>query len=174
MSAYHQVFDKRQPVVYPASNPWALSCGGTTVGNVNGSSFDEYVWNDPDANDKISDRNWGTTGGGISDRFELPSYQNAAGVPHSLVDGHVGRGVPDVAANASYNSGISGIFIEGDPIIGNGTSASTPLWAGLIALINAALGHNVGFVNPILYHLGSSVLGISILLQALWTMAMVG
>jgi kumamolisin len=120
---------------------------------VNGSSFDEYVWNDPDPNDP---QQWGTTGGGISDHFNfLPSWQSAVGVPQSVNDGHVGRGIPDVSANASFNSGYSGIIIGGKPAIGNGTSASSPLWAGLIAVINAALGHNVGFVNPALYSLGS-------------------
>jgi hypothetical protein len=38
----------------------------------------------------------------------------------------------------------------------SGTSASAPLWAGLIAVLNAALGESVGFVNPVLYALGSS------------------
>jgi kumamolisin len=44
--------------------------------------------------------------------------------------------------------------VGGEPFVGNGTSASAPLWAGLIALLNAALGHNVGFVNPALYLFG--------------------
>jgi kumamolisin len=153
MSAYYGVLDGRQHVTYPASDPWALGCGGTTVGNIVGTAFEEYVWNDPNF-----PYLWGTTGGGVSDYFMfLPSYQIGVGVPRSLVDNHVGRGVPDVAANASYNSGISGIFLNGYPIIGNGTSASTPLWAGLIAVINAALGYDIGFANPILYSLGSSV-----------------
>ena len=78
-------------------------------------------------------------------------------MPVSLFDGTVGRGVPDVAGNASFNSGYSGIVVAGGPFIGNGTSASSPLWAGLIAVINAALGVNVGFVNPAIYALGSSV-----------------
>ncbi len=152
MSAYFGVDDGKQHVTYPASDPWALGVGGTTVGNISGSSFDEYVWNDPGAD------LWGTTGGGISDYFtSLPSYQTGAGVPLSLVDNHVGRGVPDVAANASLNSGISGIVVNGSPMLGNGTSASTPFWAGLIAVVNAAIGRNVGFVNPLLYELGSSV-----------------
>jgi kumamolisin len=152
LSAYFGVDDGKQHVAFPASDPWALAVGGTTVGNIAGSTFDEYVWNDPGAS------LWGTTGGGVSDYFRsLPPYQVGAGVPVSLVDGHVGRGVPDVAGNASYNSGISGIVVNGHPTLGNGTSASTPLWAGLIAVINAALGANVGFVNPALYALGSTV-----------------
>lgn len=134
-------------VQYPASDPWVLSVGGTTIGNVSGSSFDEYVWND--------DR--GATGGGISDLFALPAYQTGIVTQPSINDNHIGRAVPDVAGNASPNSGYSGLFLRGDPIIGNGTSASAPQWAGLIAVINAALGKNVGFVNPAIYALGSSV-----------------
>ena len=139
-----KVGDGKAHVQYPASDPWVLAVGGTTIGNVHGASFDEYVWNDGFA-----------TGGGVSDHFALPAYQSGAGVPASLNDGHTGRGVPDVAANASQNAGYSGITIGGTASTGNGTSASAPLWAGLIAGINAALGGNVGFVNPALYRLGS-------------------
>jgi hypothetical protein len=38
----------------------------------------------------------------------------------------------------------------------NGTSASTPLWAGLIAVLNAALGESVGFINPVIYALSGT------------------
>jgi kumamolisin len=140
--------DGRAHVQYPASDPWVLSVGGTSIGNVSGASFTEYAWND----DK------GASGGGVSYFFARPSYQDAAGVPASVnPDHHVGRGVPDVAANASPHSGYSGIYVKGSPQVGNGTSASSPLWAGLIAVINAALGEPVGFLNPQLYELGSSV-----------------
>jgi kumamolisin len=144
--------DGLQHVVYPGSDPWALCCGGTTIGNIVGNTCDEWNWNDP-----APGQFWGTTGGGVSDFFNfLPSYQVDAGVPVSLKDGHVGRGVPDVAANASYNSGYR-IILNGLPAIGNGTSAAAPLWAGLIAILNAALGESVGFINPVLYALGSTV-----------------
>ncbi len=144
-----KVGDGKAYVQYPASDPWVLSVGGTTVGNINGSNFDEYVWNDT-----IFGSIPVATGGGISDFFDLPSYQNGAGVPKSLKNNRVGRGVPDVAANASANSGYI-ITVGGGNFTANGTSASAPLWAGLIAVINAALGENVGFVNPALYALGS-------------------
>jgi len=146
--------DGKAHVQYPGSDPWVLAVGGTTVGNIVGANFDEYLWNDPSPADPSQ---WGTTGGGISDFFALPSYQSAAGVPTSINDGHVGRGVPDVAGNASLNSGYFGLVWNGGPFVGNGTSASSPLWAGLIALINAALLENVGFVNPAIYALGSGV-----------------
>ena len=38
--------DGKAHVQYPASDRWVLSVGGTTIGNINGSSCDEYVWND--------------------------------------------------------------------------------------------------------------------------------
>jgi kumamolisin len=146
--------DGKAHVQFPGSSPWVLAVGGTTIGNVTGSTFDEYVWNDPAPGDP---QNWGTTGGGVSDFFPRPSYQIGAGVPPSVNDGHTGRGVPDVAGNASLNAGYSGLVVGGAPFLGNGTSASSPLWAGLIAVINAAIGANVGFVNPAIYVLGSTV-----------------
>ena len=38
---------------YPASDPLVLSVGGTTVGNVSGSSFDEYVSNGTTSSDGV-------------------------------------------------------------------------------------------------------------------------
>jgi kumamolisin len=149
-----KVGDGRAHVQYPGSDPWVLCVGGTTVGNVSGSTFQEYVWNDPSPSDPS---HWGTTGGGISDFFGRPSYQADAGVPASVNPGHhVGRGVPDVSANASYNAGYSGLYLNGSPMIGNGTSASAPLWAGFVAKLNAAMGTRLGFLNPILYSKGST------------------
>jgi len=141
-----RVGDGKAHVSYPASDPWVLSCGGTTIGNVSGASFDEWVWND----------DTGATGGGVSDFFPIPDYQDFAKVPGSVNDGHSGRGVPDVAANASPNSGYP-VIVGGQPFIGNGTSASAPLYAGLIAVVNAGLGVPVGFLNPTLYVLANSV-----------------
>ena len=119
-------------VQYPASDPWVLGVGGTTIGNVSGSSFDEYVWNDPGTDP--FDATWGTTGGGVSAFFPVPSYQSGAGVPVSLNPPHnAGRGVPDVAGNANLASGYSGIVLNGltavwppsgsNPFPGSGTSA---------------------------------------------------
>ena len=91
----------------------------------------------------------------FSDFFGPQTYQANANIPGSLNDGHQGRGVPDVAANASPNSGYP-IFVGGNSSVGNGTSASAPLWAGLIAVINGALNTRVGFINPALYAVGAS------------------
>jgi kumamolisin len=151
-----KIADGQAHVQYPGSDPWVLSCGGTTIGNVSGTSCDEWAWNDTAT---FGGSTWvAATGGGVSAVFPLPYYQIDAGVPPSVNDGHSGRGVPDVAANASANSGYP-IILGGSPSVwpANGTSASAPLWAGLIAVLDAALGENVGFVNPVLYALGSSV-----------------
>lgn len=152
--------DGKAHVQYPATDPYVLSCGGTTIGNVESGSFQEYVWND--SNPAFNVPNW-ATGGGVSDYFTATSghapsyaYQQDAGVPGSLNDGHAGRGVPDIAGNASGNSGYA-FYYNGTAWVMNGTSAAAPLYAGLIAVLNAALGENVGYLNPLLYQLGKRV-----------------
>ena len=140
---------KQAQVSFPASNPWVLACGGTTIGNVNGSSFTQYVWNDT----------WqggsGATGGGVSARYPVPSYQSSVEVPKRNGTGTSGRGVPDIAGNASVNSGYP-LFLAGQssgPI--GGTSAVAPLYAGLVAVMNGNLGFSAGFINPTLYSIGT-------------------
>jgi kumamolisin len=134
---------------YPASDPWVTACGGTTIGNISGASFDEYVWNDSGAGGP------GATGGGISARFPVPAYQSAVRLPKRVGTGTTGRGLPDIAGNASENSGYPQV-IQGQQQPVGGTSAVAPLYAGLIARINANLGQPVGFLNPTLYQLPSA------------------
>ncbi|MEV5011929.1 S53 family peptidase [Streptomyces sp. NPDC055692] len=151
-----KVGDGKAHVEYPGSDPWATSCGGTTVGNVSGSTFTEVAWNDTFSFPNVSGT--GATGGGVSDFFALPDYQRSANVPASVrPGGKLGRGVPDIAANASPNSGYD-IWVNGSTVShgGNGTSAVAPLYAGLIAVCNATLGQNVGFLNPLLYALNGT------------------
>ena len=150
-----RVGDGQAHVWYPATDPWALACGGTTIGSVSGTTCDEWAWADTFTfgGSTLS----GASGGGVSDYFPQPWYQSDTSIPVSIKDGHVGRGVPDVATNASPNSGCS-IILGGTPSAWptNGTSASAPLWAGLIAALNAALGQNVGFINPVIYALNGA------------------
>jgi kumamolisin len=64
----------------------------------------------------------------------------------------------DAANESGYNVLCAGTwFNDAKPGPGpiGGTSAATPLWAGLIALINQSLGTRVGFINPLLYKIGS-------------------
>ena len=141
-------------VEYASSDPWVTACGGTTIGNVaaNRSSFDEIVWNDTFFGGQL-----GQTGGGVSDYFPQPSWQAAAGVAAaSKNDNMVRRGIPDIAGNASPNSGYP-YFMGGQSATMNGTSAVAPLYAGLSAVINQTLGERIGFLNPTLYALGSQL-----------------
>lgn len=136
------IFGPTAHVAFPESDPWVTSVGGTTIGNVAGSSFTEVTW-------VASGVEFGTTGGGISDAFDLPFWQHHHNVPLSINPGHrKGRGVPDIAG---YASGYS-IVYAGAPFSDvQGTSEASPLYAALIALINAHLGERVGYLNPTFY-----------------------
>jgi kumamolisin len=141
-------------VDFPASSPYVLACGGSSVKSADGSITDETVWNDAPNNPNPS--NAGATGGGISAFFPLPSYQGDADVPPSVnPPNNPGRGVPDVAGDADPNTGYR-IRVDGTNQVVGGTSAVAPLWAALLALINQKLGTPVGFVNPLLYSQGLS------------------
>jgi kumamolisin len=136
---------------FPASSPWVLGVGGTTLKATDGSVpriASEVVWND-----YARVPSGGAGGGGISAIFGLPPYQQGMGVPVCANPPHnIGRGVPDVAAVADPYTGIVVMHVNGqhvEPI--GGTSASAPLWASLIVRINQALGARVGFLNPTLY-----------------------
>ncbi|WP_241654826.1 S53 family peptidase [Sporolactobacillus shoreae] len=129
-------------VDFPASSPNMLACGGTRLEGSGSVITNETVWNDgPDS----------STGGGISQYFDLPDWQKASQVPPSANPGaKIGRGVPDVSGNADPETGYQ-ILVDGQQTVIGGTSAVAPLWAGLIALMNHKQGHSVGFLNPTLY-----------------------
>jgi kumamolisin len=139
--------DGNAHVAYPCSDIWVTACGGTLITDVSGSSFTENTWND-DA------RNIGeATGGGISDAIGRPAWQQGIVPPSVNPGGRIGRGLPDIAGNASK---YSGYLLQVDGKSGfqtNGTSSVAPLYAGLIAIINATLGQPVGYLNPTLYAL---------------------
>lgn len=135
--------DGKPHVDFPASSPWVLACGGTRLQASNGKITSETVWNDG--------TNGGATGGGVSAFFSKPSYQNSVNVPKPTGTGNsTGRGVPDVAGVADPDTGYE-ILVDGQQGVIGGTSAAAPLWAGLIALLNAQLGKNVGWFHPTIY-----------------------
>lgn len=134
--------DGQPHVEFPASSPFVLACGGTRLIGSGKTIRSEVVWNEGD--------NGGAGGGGVSNKFSRPPYQATTKIPLSP-QGKRGRGLPDVAGNATGYQMISG----GKEIPVSGTSAVAPLWAGLIALINQSLiekgGKSVGFLNPLIY-----------------------
>ncbi len=136
------VTDGKVHVDFPSSSPYALACGGTKlVTDSSNKITSETVWH-ASANS--------ATGGGVSEFFPLPDYQNNTNVPASLNNSFKGRGVPDVAGNADPSSGYQ-VLVDGQQFVIGGTSAVAPLMAGLIALINQQKGKPAGFINPTLY-----------------------
>jgi kumamolisin len=123
-------------VDFPASAPYALSCGGSSLRASSGVTA-EAAWNS----------NGGATGGGVSVCFPRPVYQLQANMPGGAGSG---RGVPDVCGNADPQTGYK-IRVDGTDAVSGGTSAVAPLWAALIARLSQNLGHRVPFLNPVLY-----------------------
>jgi kumamolisin len=142
-----RVQDGLAHVDFPASDPYVLGCGGTSLQSSNGVITSEVVWDDNPTSS--------ATGGGVSDVFGLPDWQTTAGVPSSAnPGGRIGRGVPDIAGDADPNTGYV-VLVDGQSNVYGGTSAVAPLWAGLIARINQLLSTHAGYLNPTLYQLGS-------------------
>jgi kumamolisin len=124
---------------FPASSPDVTAVGGTTlVLNSNGTVKSETAWS--------GDGSAGGSGGGVSKDYLTPSYQTSLGLPN--------RGVPDVAADANPATGVA-IVLNGQIQVFGGTSVATPIWAGLMGLVNqarlAAGKSTLGWLNPRLY-----------------------
>ncbi len=134
-------------VDFPASSPYVLACGGTTLEGSGTTITSEVVWNELALNE-------GATGGGVSTLFPLPTWQQSSKVPAPTTAGG-GRGTPDVAGDADPSTGYE-VRVDGQTMAIGGTSAVAPLWAGLIALANQQNGVAAGFVNPTLYAAGAS------------------
>lgn len=164
---------------YPASDPLVTSVGGTegnpynldpSVGllggiglNVNGAYGDEQVWNEGAVG--VADA---ATGGAPSALFPAPPWQRP-------VSGYRTRTVPDVSYNAAILGGVDVIYTcqlgPADPagtvcptagrtfqVLVGGTSAGSPQWASVFALVNQARGLQgkgpIGFANEALYKIG--------------------
>ncbi|KAH9990678.1 Pro-kumamolisin [Xylariaceae sp. FL0662B] len=106
-----------------------------------------------------NDRNGFVSGGGFSEYFPRPAYQDNAvesyisklGGLHEGLYNPAGRAYPDVAA-MGYR--IVTVW-NGTVKVVDGTSASAPIFAGVVALVNDALLADgkppMGFLNPWLY-----------------------
>src|SRR5438270_9159072 len=139
----------------PASQPYVTGVGGTTLRiNADNSYQSEQVWNDRAIND-------GASGGGVSQVWAMPKWQQGPGVANAYSTGF--REVPDVSINADPETGYDVYCSVGGCASGGGsgwrvlggTSASAPVWAAMVALANEAAakanGYNMGFLNPSLY-----------------------
>jgi subtilase family serine protease len=139
-------------VSLPASDPLVLAAGGTslTADRATGAYTGETAWNTLPAPPSTGDGS-SASGGGFSHLFDRPSYQD--GVPGAAAS----RGVPDVAGDAAFNTGMAVVSIgsTGHAIVlpATGTSAAAPFWAGLIALADQLAHRHLGFINPAIYRI---------------------
>lgn len=145
--------------MFPASLPEITGVGGTEFNEGSGtywggpsnpfalSYIPEVAWNDTTIAGQLA-----ASGGGTSILFARPSWQSAPGVPSGNA-----RLVPDVAIAASPDH--DGYFaVEGgEPSLYGGTSAATPVFAGIVLLTAQATGSTAGLgnINPSLYSLAS-------------------
>lgn len=144
-------------VSYPASSPFVTGVGGTNFElDANNHILGEVVWNDSPLVNAAG-------GGGFSELFKRPSYQNGF-VPGSR------RGVPDVSMLADVAPGYEIYCTAKGDCIGQGntspwtqvggTSAAAPLLAGGLALVDQALRQShhqdIGLANPLLYGIDHS------------------
>jgi kumamolisin len=128
--------DRKAHCAFPASSPFVLAVGGTQMEHVEGQLI-ERVWHKkPGRRTPNRKRRSGATGGGVSVRFDRPKWQDVkvTSLNRGSKDGRV---MPDVTA-------LSGppwyaMVLNGKWTTSGGTSASAPLWAALIARINALL-----------------------------------
>lgn len=141
----------------PSTSPYVTAVGGTALfPSAAGTYGHEYGW------EGALEGTGG--GGGLSLQYQRPTWQVGPGVANQYSNGM--RQVPDVAADADPLTGYA-IYDSTRRCAGQscwgvvgGTSAATPLWAGLIALANqdgATHGKRpVGFLTPALYRLGAN------------------
>ena len=120
-------------VEYPASSPYVIGAGGTTLVT---NSDDTY-------NAEIA---WNAGGGGLS-QFELSPYWQA---PVNVASA-VGRGVPDIAMDADPNSGVYIWLDSTEQCCYGGTSLSSPLALGVWARLQSSHLNQLGNAGPVFY-----------------------
>ena len=140
-------------VSLPASDPWVLAAGGTslTADRASGAYIGETAWNTRPAPPSPGDGS-SASGGGFSHLFARPGSQD--GVPGSEAT----RGVPDVAGDAAFDTGMAVASVggrAGQALVrpATGTSAAAPFWAGLVALADQFAHRHLGFINPAVYRI---------------------
>jgi subtilase family serine protease len=147
---------------WPASSPWVTAVGGTSlgVGPTNNRVFEtywgtnRYLVNGTTVD--LSSKTWlYGGGGGISRLFGVPAWQQ----PYTSASG---RSLPDVSMVGDPNTGMlvgqTQSFPDGnyyDEYRIGGTSLSSPLFAGYMAVADQLAGHAHGFANRALYAAGA-------------------
>jgi pseudomonalisin len=134
-------------VEYPATSPYAVGVGGTTVvSNASDSSYaGEVAWN--------------AGGGGLSQFENATDWEKRSQiVPNGPAVTNL-RGLPDIAMAADAFSGAYNIYGPNVPGVGDcstgcaigGTSEASPLAMGAYARLMSAHGNGLGFAAPQFY-----------------------
>jgi kumamolisin len=141
--------DGRAHLDFPASSPYVLSIGGTTITQI-AQLKPDIGWFEGDG---LREHDGGSGGGGVSAVFPRPQWQSAVSISSVNPGAIAGRVIPDLSANADWNASPYLLVVDGQPQPNGGTSAATPLLAALLTLINArrAAGQRVGYLTPLLY-----------------------
>jgi subtilase family serine protease len=156
---------------FSASSNHVTAVGGTSLGvGANGKTVVEQGWSStivgqsPEgvwAGHPPGDFLYGA-GGGTSRLYREPAYQKGV-VPDALAkawSNKPGRVVPDISMVGDPNTGMligqtqtfsDGVYYDQYRI--GGTSLSSPLFAGVMAVADQIAGFSHGFVNPLLYSL---------------------
>ncbi len=152
-----------------ASTPYNVAVGGTMF-NENGA--DSVYWNTSNTQNFSSAKSyipevvWNesgpgglwSSGGGVSTVHSTPSWQVGFGVPTSdpgTTDQHH-RYVPDVSLTAGGHDGYV-IQQHTNTLLVSGTSASSPAFAGIMAIVNQLMNQSNGNPNPRIYALAAQV-----------------
>jgi len=158
----------QKAVGLPASDPYMSGIGGTSVAiGKDGNWLWEHGWSS--AYSVLAGGKWtppppGTyssgSGGGTSKIFAQPFYQKGK-VPAAIskyYGGRPARAIPDISMPGDPNTGMligeTQAFPDGtywDQYRIGGTSLSSPLMAGVIAVADQNAGHSIGFANPLYY-----------------------
>jgi len=161
----------------PASVPEVTAVGGSEFNEGSGiywsatnnastgssalSYIPEKAWNDTAANVADGD-GLAATGGGASILFAKPSWQTGTGVPNDDA-----RDVPDIAFDAANDHDPYLIYANAQYWAVGGTSVPTPVFAGILTLLNQFLVSRgtlsqpgLGNINPTLYRLAQSTTGV--------------
>ncbi|WP_183320016.1 S53 family peptidase [Flexivirga oryzae] len=161
-------------VSFPADLPYVTGVGGTSVDiNRRGRWAGEWGWQNAYAQLSANGKSWVSPpgayssggGGGTSQLFAQPWYQKGV-VPTSVADYYGNtpmRSIPDISAVGDPNTGMvvgeTQDFPDGtywDTYRIGGTSLSSPLMAGIVAVASSRAHHALGFVNPLYYSLSGS------------------
>ncbi len=124
-------------IAIPTDSPHVTAVGASSVSFGPGYTYDGETWLDESS--EIPP--------GAQSGFGTSSFFPTRSVPDVVAPGNRGVGFPICEADAGGCP--SGVAFEG-------TSLTTPIWAGIAAVTNQAAGHPLGFLNPLLYPLAGT------------------